>query len=86
MQVLLSQRDSALGEQHKLDFAKPCSVCLWILQGIPQSVRMGKMVQGLLICGGLKPQINVGVRIQEVDKELGHEMASETLVGLLSNQ
>ena len=33
-----------------------------------------------LIYGSLNTQINLGIRIQEADKQLGGKMASETLV------
>ena len=34
----------------------------------------------ILIYSRLKPQINLGIRIQEADKQLGGKMASETIV------
>ena len=38
------------------------------------------MVYGILIYCRLKPQINLGIRIREVDKGLGGEIASYTVV------
>ena len=38
----------------------------------------------ILTCHCLKSQINLGIRIQEVDKDLGRKTASETLVSLLT--
>ena len=45
--------------------------------------KIESFVYVILIRHRLKSQINLGIRLQEVYKELGRKMASETLVGLL---
>jgi hypothetical protein len=47
-------------------------------------LKSGLLVYVILTCHRLKSQINLGIRIQEVDKDLGRKMASETLVARLT--
>ena len=43
-------------------------------------LKSAKLVYVILTYDRLKSEINLGIRIQEVDKDLGRETASETLV------
>jgi hypothetical protein len=43
--------------------------------------KMRKIVQGILTYCRPKPQINLGIRIQEVDKELSRQTAGKAVVG-----
>ena len=60
--------------------------CIWLRRPGHCDFSIGvlespKLAYGILTYCGLKSQINLGIRIQEVDKELGRQMASDTIVG-----
>jgi hypothetical protein len=60
-------------------------VCDFIVFSPLAMLKSGVLAHVILTCHCLKSQINLGIRMQEVDKDLGRKTASETLVGRLDN-